>query len=83
MINEKCKNCPELVIPYSVLFAKPNPSMPEEYKIGTCRCNVDSLNRKNRGYCGWCHSDECHGKGHRYYFEHIKKYPYMEIKFID
>jgi len=81
MINEKCKNCPELVIPYFGVYRKPNPELPEELKIGTCKCNMDAFNRKGEGYYGFCHPDECKGPGHRYYFNYDM--PNRDIKFID
>ena len=68
MIDEKCKTCPELVVPYFALFAKPQPKLPDELKEGTCRCNMDLINRMKEGYYGWCHPDLCKGTGHPYYF---------------
>ena len=81
MIEEKCKNCPELVIPYFVIGRTPNSQLPEELKIGTCKCNMDLVDRRARGYYGFCHPDECKGPGHRYYFNYDM--PNRDIKFID
>lgn len=81
MIDEKCKNCEELVIPYFSLWNKSNYKVYEEYMIGTCRCNVDAVNRKGDGYYGWCHPSECHGPRHRYYFDYTTLN--RSIKFID
>lgn len=37
MIDEKCKNCPELVIPYFGLFSKPQSKLSDDLKEGTCK----------------------------------------------
>lgn len=58
MIDDKCKNCKELVIPYLLSGC------------GTCRCNVDAKDRYGIGYCGWCHPDLCRGSDHHYYFDY-------------
>lgn len=68
MIDEKCKHCPELVVPYFGLYDRPQPRLPEELKDGTCRCNQDLFNRMKEGYYGWCHPDLCKGPGHPYRF---------------
>lgn len=79
MIDEKCKNCPELVIPYfGINRTTPNRELPEELKMGTCKCNMDLLDRKDEGYCGYCHPNECNGAGHTYYFDYNN-----DIKFIN
>lgn len=78
MIYKKCKNCPALVIPYSLRGRTPNSKLSDEMKTGTCKCNVDLFDRRAEGYCGWCHPDKCKGPEHHYYFtgligsEHIK-----------
>ena len=77
MIDEKCKNCPELVIPYFGFHGKPNRELPKELKIGTCKCNIDLSDRKDEGYYGYCHPNECNGAGHKYYFDYNN-----DIKFI-
>jgi len=81
MIDEKCKNCKELVIPHFGFFNTHNRKLPEEDITGTCRCNVDAEDREDRGYCGWCHPDECRGAGHKYYFDYNA--PNNGITFID
>ena len=81
MIDEKCKDCHELVIPYFSIFKRPNHRLSDELKTGTCKCNIDSYNRQSSGYCGWYHPDKCKGPGHRYYFEgHVTS---ENIKFIN
>ena len=69
MIDDKCKTCTELVVPHFGIYARPQPKLPEELKVGTCRCNMDPYNRKAEGYCGWCHPELCKGPGHPYYFD--------------
>lgn len=81
MIDDKCKNCKELVIPYLTMWNKPNPKLSKEDVDGTCRCNVDAVNRLGRGYYGWCRPDLCRGSGHHYYFDYNT--PNNDIKFID
>lgn len=70
MIDDKCKNCKELIISYFSIWTKPNPKLSEDDKCGTCNCNVDAINRLATGYSGWCHPDKCRGSGHRYYFDY-------------
>lgn len=53
MIDEKCKDCHELVIPYFSIFKRPNYRLSDELKTGTCKCNIDSYNRQSSGYCRW------------------------------
>ena len=81
MIDDKCKNCKELVIPYLSGGVKSNSKLPKEYVYGTCLCNVDAINRVGRGYYGWCHPDICRGSCHHYYFDYNT--PNNDIKFID
>ena len=81
MIDEKCKNCPELVIPYYNVYRKPNHKLPDELKTGTCKCNVSSIDRPGRGYYGDCSPSDCKGPGHHYYFTGHVGPEY--IKFID
>lgn len=81
MIDEKCKHCPELVIPYFSGFSKPQSKLPEDLKVGTCGCNVDAFDRLDRGYYGWCHQDLCKGPKHHYIFDYNT--PNREIIFID
>ena len=68
MIDEKCKTCTELVVPYFGLCDRPQRKLPEELKVGTCKCNMDLTNRMGEGYYGWCHPELCKGPGHPYYF---------------
>ena len=82
MIHNKCKNCSALVVPYFSIWNKPNPKLPDQDKEGTCKCNVDSLNRNGEGYYGWCHPDECMGPEHKYYFDHTQT-GHPQIKFIN
>ena len=78
MIYDKCKNCPDLIIPYSLGGRTSNSKLPDEMKTGTCKCNVSSIDRHSEGYYGWCYPSDCKGPGHHYYFtglvgpEHIK-----------
>ena len=81
MIDDKCKNCEELVIPYFSIWNKPNPKVSKDDMYGTCHCNVDMIDRRARGYCGRCHPDKCRGSGHHYYFDYNT--PNNDIKFID
>ena len=81
MIDEKCKHCSELVIPYFGLFSKSQLKLPDDLKEGTCKCNMDLLNRMKEGYYGWCHPDLCKGPEHRYTFNYNT--PNRDIIFID
>ena len=81
MIDEKCKHCSALVIPYFGISNKPQSKLPEDLKEGTCRCNVDAFDRLGRGYYGWCHPDLCKGPEHKYIFDHNTSN--RDIIFID
>lgn len=81
MIEDKCKNCMALVIPHFSIWNTPNRKLPKDDKDGTCRCNVDAIDRLGRGYYGWCHPDKCRGAEHHYYFDYNT--PNRDIKFID
>lgn len=81
MIDEKCKHCSALIIPYFGIFYKPQSKLPYDSKVGTCRCNVDVFDRLDEGYYGECHPDLCKGPEHRYIFDYNT--PNRDIIFID
>lgn len=70
MIDEKCKHCSALIIPYFGIFNNPQSKLSDDLKEGTCKCNMDLRNRMKEGYYGWCHPDLCNGPEHKYIFDH-------------
>lgn len=64
MIEEKCKDCAALVVPFLNRVDEHNCPLPETFWTGTCK---KSLSGAGHGFYGSCYPDICEGAEGRNY----------------